>query len=538
MFINKRILLFALLGGAVCSALVAQSSDSIGWKNIPYLKQSEAWIGSENAAGLHALPIPRISAIEVYARKQNGEFVNYFQSGNSLEFGAQVESFYRLNPKIVFYGKVDYRNFAGKQMGGSYFINPQDTPFDIVEYTDDNRGNKKLENYHLAGAISADLSSKWTIGAKVDYIAANYAKQKDLRHINKLLDMYATAGATYRVNSRLEAGANYYYRRSTEGLSLDVFGTTDRIYNSLISYGGFFGVTEQFGENGYTNENEEKPLFNEYHGGAVQLNWSILPGLRFFNEFAYKSRSGYYGKKSPSTVVYSEHDAKILSYSGTLSWQERKNLHNLHVNFGREVLNNYENIYRYENESGGTSDVGYYGTLDTTDKTALNFDAEYAGSFGLTDGCPAWVAKGGFSYFSREVTASVYPYFRKNDLHTMAFHLSGERNICQADNMYSICLAGNYASGGGNAKNDGTYATPTESQSAPQSMDTFLYREFEYLTAKRVKGDISFKYARPIGGKGLKGFAALHYGITKAFDIEYLKDSMHHEVVLSVGCTF
>ena len=145
----------------------------------------------------------------------------------------------------------------------------------------------------MVGAVSADLSKKITIGGKVDYTAANYAKQKDLRHVNKLLDMNVTVGVSYLLNKQIELGANYYYRRSTEGLLLDMYGTTDQIYNSLISYGSFFGVMEQFGENGYTKEGEEKPLFNEYHGGALQLKWHILPKLQFFNEFAYKSRSGY-----------------------------------------------------------------------------------------------------------------------------------------------------------------------------------------------------------------------------------------------------
>ena len=78
MLINKRILLFTLLSGAICSVFAVQYSDSIGWKNLPYIKQSEAWLNSENAAGLHTLPIPRITTAEVYVDKQNGGFIDYF----------------------------------------------------------------------------------------------------------------------------------------------------------------------------------------------------------------------------------------------------------------------------------------------------------------------------------------------------------------------------------------------------------------------------------------------------------------------------
>lgn len=527
-----------LLGGAFGSAIVAQPSDSIGWTTMSYLKQSEAWLGSENAAGLYTLPNYQFSVAEVYANKQNGKFVDYYQSDNSIELGAKVESFYRFNSKIVFYGQMEYLNFTGKNMGGSYFINPKDNPFDIVEYTDDNRGEKKLENYHLTGAVSADLSKKLSIGGKLDYTAANYSKRKDLRHVNNLMDLYLTAGLVYRMNKHLTLGANYYYRRSTEGLLLDMYGTTDNIYYSLVSYGAFYGSRESFGDTGYTKENEEKPLFNQYHGGSVQLNWSILPQLKFFNELGYKSRSGYYGKKSPSTVVYSEHNSDIWSYHGVLSLAEKKNFHSLQIDFRQEALTNVENIYQYNNSSStGISNVEYYGTLDTTDKTTRNLSAQYVGHFNTNEGCPTWVVEGGFSYFNRELTASVYPYYRKQNVHNTTFHLSGERNILTNSGMYSIYLGGSYASGGGDIFSDGTYATPSDSQSEPASTTTFLYREFEYMTNKQIRGEVGFKYTRSIL-KGIKGFTSLHYGLTKAFDVTYLEGSQHHELTWTIGCTF
>lgn len=105
-------------------------------------------------------------------------------------------------------------------------------------------------------------------------------------------------------------------------------------------------------------------------------------------------------------------------------------------------MNNFENIYRYNNEGGGINNVDYYGTLDTTDKTTLNLNAEYTGNFLVTDGCPAWMAKGSFSYFNRELTASMYPYYRKQDITSTTFHLSGERNICRSKDMYSLYLGG------------------------------------------------------------------------------------------------
>lgn len=527
-----------LLGGVCSSTVVAQTSDSICWKDYSFIKRSQSWLTSENAAGLRALPVSHVSIAEVYSHKQNGALANYYQSNNSLEFGAQTESFYRLNPKTVFFGKVSYSNFSGKNMAGSVFIHPEEAPFDIVEYSDDNRGDKKRETYHLIGAVGTDLTERLTLGGKIDYTSSNYAKQKDLRHVNKLLDMNVTAGLSYRLNGMIELGANYYYRRSVEGLDMEMYGTTDKVYTSLISYGGFFGLTEQFGVNGYTKENEEKPLFNEYHGGALQLMLHFTPQLSLFNEFAYKTRDGYYGKKSPSAVVYSNHDSNILEYHGRLSLKKRKNLHTLNLDIRREELSNKENIYRVETASGGSSNIGYYGTLDTTDKTMWNARAEYNGNLGVTDFCPAWLVKAAVDYSSRSLTASVYPYYRKQEIKRTAFLLSGERAIRSRKDMYSLSLGTAYSYGSGTAKEDGIYATPSETQSAPKSMDEYLYREYEYLTGKQIKGEAGFKYSRMIGDKSTQGYVSLRYSMLKAFDVKYLGDGQRHDIQLTIGCIF
>jgi hypothetical protein len=507
---------------------------------IPLLRQSAAWLNSENAAGLHALSaVQRITEAEVFADKRKGGLTDYFQSSDSFEAGAQVESFFRVSSKTVYYGKIDYRNFTGKDMGGSFFIDPRDTPFDIVEQSDENRGTKKRECTHLTGAVATDLSDKFSLGGKVDYTAAIYAKQKDLRHVNKLMDLYATAGASYRLNRKLELGVNYYYRRSAEGLLVDMYGTTGKVYNSLISYGAFLGTQEQFGENGYTKENEEKPLFNEYHGAALQVEWTTPCGFSLFNELGYKSRNGYYGRKSPTTVVFSEHEGKLLSYNGRLSLHRQRNLHTLDAGFQWETLDNYENIYRYDNEGGGKTNVGYYGQLHTTERSVRSLNVDYTANFGIAEGCPEWTVQCGFDYFSRTLTASVYPYYRDQDVHAATFRLSGERNLRSGQDLYTLHIGAGYSTGGGYAAQDGLYAAPSESQTAPAGNPLFLNREFEYLTGQQLRAEATAKYARPVGNTGLKAFVALRYRLNRALqEVQYLQGNTLHEVGCSVGCTF
>jgi len=312
------------------------------------VEQTEPWLQSENVAGLNNISAGKLSYGELYFGKQNGGLRNYYQSSDSYNWGAKAESIYRLNDNVMLYGKVGYDNFTGKGMNGSTFINPENTPFDIVEYTEENSGKKNMETYNLVGAVSGKLSDRLAIGGRFDFTAANYAKFKDLRHQNKLMDMDVSVGLMYNLSNSIRLGGNYYYKRSTEGLYFKSYGTTDKVFKSLISYGGFFGKVETFGENGYTKETEEKPLFDQYHGGALQLEWNISPSLSWYNQVSYKSRSGYYGKKSPYTIVYSNHDAKIYDYNTTLTLRNNKNIHTLQLGLSYDKLNNRENIYRNE----------------------------------------------------------------------------------------------------------------------------------------------------------------------------------------------
>ena len=526
----------ALAAGAMANSWQA---DSLTWLDMSQLRQEEAWLYSENAAGLPALPMSSLSEMTLSLDKRNGKFVNYGGSDNSFEVGAQAESYSRINRRVVAYGKVDYRRFTGRHMAGSYFIDPEHAPFDLVESSDTNRGTKKLETYHLAGAVGIDLGRRWSVGTRLDYTAANYAKQKDLRHVNNLMDMYLTVGVVWQPVAWLEVGADYYYRRRTEGLTFDVYGTTDQVYNSLVSYGAFFGKTEQFGENGYTKENEEKPLFDRYHGGTIQLKWHVRPHvLSLFVEGGYKSRSGYYGKKSPGTVVYSGHGSDIWQLYAVLLWRQGDNRHTLHASWRQEKLDNHENIYREDNEGGGMSNVNYYGTLDTTVKTLHSMGVAYTGSFMLEDGCPLWMLRAGVSAYGRELTASVYPFYRRQKLDCTEVDVAGQYNLMKKRNVFSFRIDGGYVGGSGAPFADGTYVPVSADQAVPDGMETYLYREYEFVTCQRLKAAVTLGYNRALGPKGLKGYASLRYGLVKAFGTEYVEGDMRHRLTCTVGCRF
>ena len=523
-----------LIGGVFYSAFTSAQESPIGWKDFSYIQQSEAWLSTDNAAGLKYLPVNNISTANIHIEKRNGKFVNYYESDNSLNSGGNAESYYRLDPKIVFYGKVSYNYFTGKNMGGSAFIDPYYNPFDIVQYSDSTRGKKNKETYNLAGAVSVDIYKGLSLGAKFDYTAANYAKTKDLRHTNKLMDMYLTVGANYEISRRVGVGLNYYHRRSTEDLEFNVYGTQDIKYQSLISYGAFFGKSETFGENGYTSD--KKPMFNQFNGVALQLNYKLSNKIDLFSEIGYKSRDGYYGLKSSKKIRYSEHNSDIIEYKGIFSYSNKNYKHILRADISNEKLVNNETVYRSENQGGGTTIIVYYDPLKVLSRNTSHVKLEYTGNLGIEDFNPKWTLNAGMEYLHKKQTAYLYPFYRKQTIEQTVFNLSAKRNVIKGLNMYTVVLGAVYSTGKGMPQYEGLYVAPSEGQAVPQVLDQYLNREYEYLTNNQWKGNIGFQYSRLF--KDLRGYVSVNYSSTKASNVKYLNGDNLNELYFAVGCTF
>ena len=533
-------MLFMLLGGVSNSAkIVAQDNAVTNRPDFDYIKQPEGWFTSNNAAGLYKLSVKDVSIAEVYFNKSNGKFINYFESDDSYKYGGKAESYFRMNPKVVLYGNVEYSKFEGKGMNGSVFLDPYYVPFNIVEISDDNKGKKELEQYHLVGAISAEVYTGLRLGGKIDYLAGNYAKFKDPRHKNTIMDMFLTLGGSYQLNSKIEIGANYFYRRGTEGLNYKAYGNTDHQYFYLIDFGAFYGRKELLGNSGYTDVDagSTRPVFNEFQGASLQLNIDLSPSISLFNEFTYKSRNGYYGSKSSTSIQYTRHEGNILEYNGTFALKKDNDLHSIRIVGNQEKLDNYEKIYKIVTIPGASTIIEYYGETPMMEKKNIRAGLEYTGNLDIVNNHPTWAIKGGVDFSSMEQTVSIYPYYRKQTIRSYAANISAGKNIFSGKNIYGITLGAIYGSGSGTPKTDGLYATPSSSQKEPESSDLYLYREYEYLTASRFGINAGFKYTTPVS-QNVNIYAGLDCAFTKATGIEYLHGSSFASGTIKIGCSF
>lgn len=533
----RNVLCAALVAGGAVGSAPAQPSSGASWRTLRDAELSLGWLRSENAAGLIFFRDSSLSEIAAYAATEHGGLKNYYEAEDRLAFGLEAASCHRLSERVVVRGEVGYDRQLGRRMSGSYFIDPTQTPFDLVEFTDENPGDKQLETYRVAGSVGVAAARWFAAGARFDYTTANYAKRRDLRHVNSLMDMTVSPGILFRAG-RVAVGVSYTYRRRIESLLLNVYGKTDRVYVSLIDYGAFFGKREVFSDTGYTKKNETKPLFDEYHGGAVQAAWRMTPRLTLYGELSFRMRSGYYGKPSPSTVVYTDHDGRVFACDVSLDYDAGRHQHTLQVAFGRNSVDNRENIYTYQNEEVGRSYIVYLGATEVGSRTRSSASAVYTGRLGVERGLPRWriVCDGGVD--SRRITASNYPDYRHQYLTWWHVGAAGERNLLRGRNCWSLRLAAGWSAGQGDPAQDGRYASANESETLTRTRDDLLRREVEYLTSPRLDLSADLRLTRRFGSRGLRGYVAAGYAWEQAFGTQYLGNAMRHAALLRVGCEF
>ena len=542
MYRNKALLTAFLL----CIGLIAHTAEPI-----------------KNAAALTRYTFDNIGVAELSLTKGKGGFVDFSDSPDALSVNASVASFFRLSSRAVVFGSMSYNNFSGDDMAGSAFIS-RHLPFDIVEDSLTNTGTKHRDTYHLTGGLGIDIHKGFSLGACLDYTAANYAKYKDLRHKNKLMDLDLTAGfylpLTLTGSMELSLGANYLYHRTTESLQFSTYGKNDKVYNSLVSYANFMGHVEQFGNVGYTDKSREMPLVSDYNGVGVQINAQRLLVNGYWllvnNSFTYAHRRGYYGRKSPYTITYTGHESDLYHYDAQLSFSQRGSRFSLDLSLSAENLRNDASNYReLQNEQGATY-YEYYTPVKTANKLwtdgTIALTAELGslpipnGQWSMVNGqrsmIPVWIFNAGLNWHHREQTAYVYPFRRRQDIRSTEPFVSVCRNILASrkrNTFWTFALDFSFLNGSGEPFEDLTYQTPSDKQEQPPTMDVYLWREYTWLTAAQyhVGGSVAYSFIMPRAH--LRTFIRLSLSHRKSNETsEYSLGRDFTTGTLAIGCTF
>lgn len=488
---------------------------------------------SSNASFLTDMQSPNLSFLEWNGHIRRGELINYYQSDESKDFEITTGAYYRFNERLMLSGAVAYRAEEGKHMSGSLFIDPEYAPFDIVEMDESNAGRKRKEWYSISGKAGYALNSKISLGASFDYSVGNYAKFKDLRHQNTRMNLRLAAGGKYQLTPQIAVGLSYAYHRNIEKIALNIYGNTDRQYTSLISFGGFYGRSEVFGESGYTSD--ALPLFTQSHSGSGQFLWTT-GNIKWFHELSYGKSQGRFGTDASTSITFSRHHTTQLEYTSKLTIQQHRKFHVIELRAYSQSLENKENSYKTSTDANGVSQIVYYGQNKVGEKSWRGANISYTLLTGEDEKRSDWSAGVAAGYDSRLLTATVYPFYRKQDIHTIHAQLFAAKRWSVKKQFFSLSWRGGYTTGWGTMMNDGTYTAVSESQKVPDSLDFLLGKEYDYHVAQQIEAGITIGYERGIYN-GLSLYATLDSSYRRALN-RSLKGEHRMVYALSIGVKF
>lgn len=486
-----------------------------------------------NPSFLSGMECGRISYLQAEGSYGSGKLVNYYQSDSRLGGLVSTESYWRLNSRLVLGGAMAYGTEKGKHMSGSAFLHPEETPFDIVEMDDSGAGTKRHEWYMLKGEAGYLLTPRLSWGGQLEYRTENYAKFKDLRHQNSLMNLHLSTGFSYELFSGWQVGLSYGYLRNVETVGFGIYGTTDRQYTSLISFGGFYGRSEVFGESGYTSNTT--PLFTQTHEVAFQGQYH-RGDLHWFQEVFIRKTSGRFGSGSSTSITYSTHTGSEVGYRAKLTWQQSRLFQAMELGIALKSLENRENSYKESTDGLGVSQIVYYGSNEVMSRDQLRAWLAYQLLSGGKESRSDWSAEVRLDYRSRSVTASQYPFFRKQNLHVTEMWLQGARNWYKGRQVWTASAGLGLQGGWGCMKEDGQYASVSENQQRPAERADLLVEEYDYQTAVRLVPYAAVGYEREIT-PALSGYVRCEVTYARAFTTTMAgKDFV--QPVIKVGVKF
>lgn len=484
------------------------------------------WLVSGNPVGLLKFWGEKFSFAEASYSYESGGVMNYFEADKSSDFLAESRSIYRITDRVTIAGGISYNNFSGENMSGSVWINPYTRPFDILDFNTDNAGQKRLEMYEIDGEVAYALSDNLSAGASVCFQSASYAKMKDLRYKTSYSDLDVTLGVGYNFLDRFDIGISYTFSQEVEGILFSTYGTGDKVYNELVSFGGFWGLSSTYSEISHNIvKKTRQPYIDLQHSFSAQMSASITDALLLYAEGGVLFSNGSYGLDTPTSVVHTVNENSGYNIGATLLYTSSSSRHNLQGSYSSFNMINYQNIWSEVSVSGGFSEVVYGTPREVGDNTQQMLSVSYKGDFGIEDNHPKWQTEALFTHYSRSTVAQQYPYYRLTKLTSTNLALSGRYNSAMG---LSFALGASYNYGGGTQYYDGTYVTPSSQMTAPRTSDEMLEKEWHYLTSPRLALSPMIGY----------NFNIIYIQLNYTYDKYINADEKRQTVGFAIGCNF
>lgn len=452
-----------------------------------------------------------------------GSFVNYFEPNNSYELRAETNSYNRLNDKLVVYGWASYASHKGKNAGGSSFMYPYKTPFNFIEKDENTKGDRKIERYHLIGTMSYKFSRKFDIGFSIDYESLNFAKLRDIRNLNQILDLKADVGGSHHFSENSTIGVSYRYKRYIEEVRFMQEGNAREDYYALVSKGTFMGLVNMYDKySGILEKDTKAPWVAIAHNLSLQYQYVFSKRVRFFTEFSYEKEKGHFGNEGNTSIMYFRHNKTI--YNGLLKFVREGDIihHLITPQITYERTQNKERLYQEGTTPGNMTFISYYGENEVFNSSLTTVSLKYDFLFGEDLIKSPWHIDFNYIYKKRDSKTSFYPYLRKQKMSWQEIALGISRLFKVNRTDFSARLGATLGTGSGGNPIDRTYTNGGGTTNPPDYMNELLYKEKEYLTGKRLMPNFTVQAERALKSN-TRIFVKINASYIKPFAKKYLE---------------
>ncbi len=494
--------IIAIVGVLFSLGLSAQTYTRVERRNL--------WNVGDNITGI-MMDSTSISYAELYGTYKAGSFRQYSEASSQWSVGAITKAIMHLD-KISMKGSFAFDHFQGRNMSGSMFINPGYYPIDVLEYTP---GGKTLQTYSFDGGLAYQLASEWRLGVNFDFLSANYAKKKDLRHTNYKLDLMLSPSFMFH-RGDFATGGSLLLGTNSETVQPEVIGTKVTDFDAFLDKGLRYGIEEGWDGAGlHLDEPGVRglPLREFCLGLAGQTSWK---GLYINVKYLYSW--GKAGEKDFIWFRFPQHRASArLGYKFT----DKGYWHFFRLGFDFANLVNHENIIEKES-IGGVVNAITLASNEIYKRKSFACAPEYevlAQKWRLR-----WDAD---ISLLNEVSAQKYPYIIAGNLFNIGTAFEGSTYIWKIE--LGLKLA--YEQG----KYTETRKTlfPVAEETAPIQIEGYTNYWLDYISAPKVSTKLSIKYSF-YKGLYLQGDAQY----LRAFNLEHIKSPNRGGFALRFGYDF
>lgn len=498
--------------------------------------QLEPALKSENPALLQTLKKNLHFEAKTYFHFGKGDFVNYFEADRHYKIGAETSAYHRLGKKTSVCGLASYHYKKGKNSSGSTFLYPYKTPFNFTPKDQSTKGDRRTEQYRLAGGFAYEFLRKLTVGAKIDYKTTSFAKLKDMRNINDILAMSLSAGLSYALSQKHTLGIAYTYKRYIENVWIDEYGKLEKDYYALINRGCFMGRFQLYGDDGILNKKNKKPWVDLQTHYAGQYKGTFSENVNLLLTASLGKGRGHYGNNDDKQVVYMKHQQHSYALELTLSIKNNTHTHLLAFRTAQNHLQNKAQLYKEVSTPAGGVLIEYYGQQDIFRRKKYTAYCHYLLLWGDEYEKAPWQLSVTYARKNIKRRASYYPYFRKQNITRESLKIGLAKAEKYAKTHLLLKYGGCFTFGSGGNPIDGKYSQTNSNASPPDYLNTLLDKEREYLTAKQLHTTLSLRAARDHKNNA-QIYLQTTLGHTKAFGIKQ-QQGVFFDISLSAGVAF